>query len=254
MRPNNRYNQDDRISYYRDKNTFCEHLKLSNKINNITPQKIIKELDLDPIEDINYSKHLNLMVKEFRNKRREKSLEVRQTKKEDNKEWVRKWLKKKLTHIKMSELLGVNKKTIQRYVREIEFENNNKLEMSAFSYFKSCVTQYKNISQTIKEIGYLNLPNYLKGHLNHIKSLGINKSNINFFNYNTLNLQMSTFKEKYDITKLEKQLEQHKLWIDDDFDIHSDNTIARAIKLTIIDIEIGQTWNKFLEKYKLDRI
>jgi hypothetical protein len=255
MRIQNRYNQDDRINYYRDKNTYCEHLKLSNKIKNITPQKIIKELGLHPTEDINYSEHLYYRVKEFRNKRRKRSIEIRSNKKNDNKELVRKYLIKNYTKVKMSDLLGVSRRQIHYYIKEIELEDKNKVENNCFIYFKSCITQYNNIIKTIKEIGYQNLPNYLKGRLNHIKSLGINKSNIKLFYNISLNLQTSHFLETYDITELEKQLkflmsEQqfHTQLYGEELD--SDNIIITSIKKVKQELEIGHIWENFLNKYK----
>ena len=208
-----------KINWYKDKSEWLEDFNKCICIKNITPDKILKLLNLNPTEYKNYSEYLYVSVKSLQDKRRKRSIEVRNIEKENKKTELRNYIRIKNTTQKnwtwknISDLLNINVRHLRRLRNEIEIENQNQQTIRNINTLKSRLDRYIETKRKIKEFGYNNINKKELGNINHINKL-LNTYNIDnvslfyeIFNCNiSFILQMSSF---YKSGKLDRDIKNY---------------------------------------------
>ena len=166
-----------KIIWYKEKSEWLKDFNICLCIKNITPVKIIKALNLNPVEYKNYSEYLYNSVKLLRDMRRKRSIEVRNIQKENKKAELKNLIKLKNTTHKnwswkyIADLMSISAKHLRRLRNDIEIENQNKYLADKINVLKTRIEKYINTKRLIKEIGYNNIDKKELGNINHINKL-----------------------------------------------------------------------------------
>jgi hypothetical protein len=209
----------NKINWYKDKSNWLEDFNKCICIKNITPDKILKLLNLNPTEFKNYSEYLYVSIKSLQDKRRKRSIEVRNIEKENKKTELRNLINLKNITYKnwtwkyISDLMNISVKHLRRLRYEIELEDQNQQTLRNIKTIKSRLDRYIETKRKIKEFGYNNIDKKELGNINHINKLLItyNIDNVSLFldifNCNIpFILQMSSF---YKSGKLDRDIKYH---------------------------------------------
>jgi len=168
---------NEKINWFKPKSEWLKDFNICLCIKNITPDKIIKTLNLNMKENKEYSEYLFNSVKLLQEQRRKRSIEVRQIQKQDKKTELKNLIKlKNTTHKKwtwkhISDLMNISVRHLRRLRDEIELENQNQYLINKIEILKIRINKYIETKRQIKEIGYHNINKKELGNINHINKL-----------------------------------------------------------------------------------
>jgi len=207
----------DKINWYKNKSEWLEDFNKCLFIKNITPDRILKTLNLNKTEYKEYSEYLFNSILLLQDKRRKRSIEVRKSQKEDKKTELKRLIKMKNTTHKnwswkyVSDLMNITVRHLRRLRNEIEVEDKNKSFLNNINILKGRLDDYINTKKMIKEFGYNNVSKKKFGNIKHIDKLLKNYDIINVNQFlHILNCNITFILQKssyYKSGKLEKNIE-----------------------------------------------